>query len=164
MKTIAFVALTLLAVGDIRADWKTWLHGTGAAATPGPPDATAATVSFAPEIGPDKQVQDFLLAFAEAMRVHNGAELKPRISGKFTVPEMPAEHNAIDFFMQAMVKIKAPNEMIVTAIEPEGDGRSVKVDFRSDNRPLKTRTFRFDADGKLLSADFFSLQRQHGLF
>ena len=76
---------------------------------------------------------------------------------------MPEGENAQDFFMQAMAKIKAPNEMIVTSIEPAGDLREAKVEFRSQDRPPKTRTFRFDSAGKLVSADFFSLQR-HGFF
>jgi hypothetical protein len=62
--------------------------------------------------------------------------------------------------MQAMVKIKAPDEIVITSVSPEGDARIAKMEFRSEERGAKERTFRFDAKGKLLSADFFTLKRQ----
>lgn len=163
MKKILPLALILLSALVAQADLKSWLHGTPPAPTPGPPDAKAATVSFAPEVPPDKQIMDFMVAFAEAMRVHDGSSLKPRLSEKYSIEDVPSEQNARDFFMQAMVKLKAPEEMVVTSIQAQGDVRTSKVEFRSGDRPSKTRTFRFDPEGRLLSADFFSLQR-HGLF
>ena len=160
MKKILLLAFLLFSLVAVQADWKSWLHGSPPAATPGPPDATAARVSFAPEVSPDKPVLDFLLAFAEALRVHDGAALKPLVSEKYAIADLPAEHKAIDFLMQAIVKAKAPDEIIVTSIQTEGEVRVAKVEFRSANRPPKTRTFRFDAAGKLVGSDFFSLQRQ----
>jgi hypothetical protein len=62
--------------------------------------------------------------------------------------------------MQAMVKVKAPDEMVVTALEREGETRLAKLEFRSTEHGTKERTFKFDANGKLLSADFFTLKRQ----
>jgi hypothetical protein len=58
------------------------------------------------------------------------------------------------------VKVKAPDEIVVTAIEREGDKHSAKMEFRSAERGTKERLFKFDANGKLLSADFFTLKRQ----
>jgi hypothetical protein len=161
MKKLLILALLVFSNIAAHGDWKTLLHGTPPKATPGPPDATAATVSFAPEVPVDKPLGEFLNAFAEALRVHDGTALKPRISDKYQVPEFPEEKNGVEFLMQAIVKAKAPNELIVTSIQPDGDGRVAKVEFRSADRPAKTKTFRFDAAGKLISSDMFTLQR-HG--
>jgi hypothetical protein len=152
--------LVLLAAASARADLKTWLHGAPPAPSPGPPDAKAATVSFAPNVAPDKQILAFMNAFAEAMRIHDGKALKPFLSDGYSIEGLPEEHAAADFFMQAMVKIKAPDEIVVTAVTPEGEARIAKVGFRSAERGSKERTFKFDVKGKLLSADFFSLKRQ----
>ncbi len=90
-----------------RADLKSWLHGTPPAPTPGPPDAKAATVSFAPGVASDKQVLDFMNGFAEAIRIHDGKSLKPLLSDRYAVEDLPEESNASEVFMHAMVKIKA---------------------------------------------------------
>lgn len=73
---------------------------------------------------------------------------------------MPEEHSAADFFMQAIVKIKVPDEIVITGIASEAERRIAKMEFRSAERETKERTFKFDATGKLLSADFFTLKRQ----
>lgn len=163
MKKLLPLALVLFSTFAAEADRKNWLHGQAPAATPGPPDATAAKVSFASEVPADKPILEFMLAFAEALRVHDGAALKPRISERFEVEGASEGSDAVDFLMQAITKMKAPNEMIVSSLEADGDVRIAKVEFRSADRPAKTRTFRFDSAGKLLSADFFSLQH-HGFF
>jgi len=154
------VILILLSALSARADLKTWLHGTPPAPSPGPPDAKAATVSFAANVTPDKQILDFMNAFAEAMRVHDGKSLKPFLSDSYSIDGLPEEHNAADFFMQAMVKTKAPDEIVVTGVTQDGEVRTAKVEFRSAEKGTKERTFKFDGKGKLLSADFFTLKRQ----
>ena len=156
---VILVLLSAIAVG-VRADLKTWLHGAPPAPSPGPPDAKAAAVSFAPNVTPNKQILDFMNAFAEAMRVHDGKSLKPFLSESYSIEGVPEEHNAADFFMQAMVKVKAPDEIVITSITPEGEARIAKMEFRAAERGTKERTFKFDAKGKLLSADFFTLKRQ----
>ena len=162
MKKIAFLAILLTAVAA-QADLKTWLHGAPPPPpTPGPPDAKPATVAFAPNVSPDKQILEFMQAFAEAMRVHDGKSLKPRLSDRYEIEDLPDGHNAVDFFMQAMVKVRAPEEIVIMAIGREGEARVAKMEFRSTERGAKERTFKFDPDGKLISADFFTLKRQHG--
>jgi hypothetical protein len=157
MKKLAFILILLSCVGS-RADLKSFFHGTPPTATPGPPDAKAAAVSFAPSVAADPQILEFMQAFAEAMRIHDGKALKPRLSDKYSIEDMPDENNAVDFFMQAMVKVKAPDEIVITALERQGDVRVATMEFRAPDK-TKTRTFKFDAAGKLLSADFFKLQR-----
>ena len=159
MKRLALTFILLSAV-IAQADLKSWLHGTPPAPTPGPPDAKAATVSFAANVTPDKQVLDFMQTFAEAMRIHDGKSLKPLLSDRYAIEDLPEERSAADFFMQAMVIVKAPEEIVVTAIEREGDVRTAKMEFRSTERGTKERAFKFDANGKLLSANFFTLKRQ----
>ena len=156
---VILVLLSAVAIG-VRADLKTWLHGAPPAPSPGPPDAKAATVSFAPNLTPDKQILDFMNAFAEAMRVHDGKTLKPFLSESYSIEGLPEEHNAVDFFMQAMVKLKAPDDIVILSVTPEGEARIAKMEFRSAERGTKERRFKFDAKGKLLSADFFTLKRQ----
>lgn len=161
MKRFALILILLSAIG-VRADLKSWLHGPPPPTpTPGPPDAKAATVAFAPNVPPDKQVLDFMNAFAEAMRIHDGKALKPLLSERYAIDDLPDGHgSAADFFMQAMVKVKAPDEIVITGIEREGEKRIATVEFRSTERGTKERTFKFDGTGKLLSADFFTLQRR----
>jgi hypothetical protein len=117
-------------------------------------------VSFAPNVAADKQILDFLKAFAEAMRVHDGKSLKPMLADAYAIEGLPEENNPADFFMQAMVVVKAPDEIVVAGIERDGERRVAKLEFRSTERGTKQRTFKFDANGKLLSADFFTLKRQ----
>jgi hypothetical protein len=159
MKRFALVLL-LFSAAVAQADLKSWLHGTPPSPSPGPPDARAAVVSFAPNVAADKQIFDFLKAFAEAMRVHDGKLLKPMLADAYAIEGVPDEHNPVDFFMQAMVIVKAPDEIVVTGIERDGEKRVAKMEFRSTERGMKERTFKFDANGKLLSADFFALKRQ----
>jgi hypothetical protein len=157
---ILILLSTIVARADLKT-WLTWLHGAPPAPTPGPPDAKAATISFAAGITPDKQILDFMNAFAEAMRVHDGKSLKPLLSDRYAIEDLPEEHgSATDFFMQAMVKVKAPDEIVITGIVREGETRVAKMEFRSAERGTKERRFKFDANGKLLSADFFTLKRQ----
>jgi hypothetical protein len=160
MKRLALI-LILLSTIAARADLKTWLHGTPPAPTPGPPDAKAAVVSFATGVTPDKQILDFMNGFAEAMRIHDGKSLKPSLSDRYAIEDLPeGAGSAADFFMQAMVKVKPPDEIVITGIERQGETRSAKIEFRSAERGTKERRFKFDANGKLLSADFFTLKRQ----
>src|SRR5438477_4880451 len=117
---VILVLLSAIAVGT-RADLKTWLHGAPPAPSPGPPDAKAAVVSFAPNVSADKQILDFMNAFAEGMRVHDGKALKPFLSDSYSIEGLPEEHNAVDFFMQAMVKVKGPDELVVNSVTSEGE-------------------------------------------
>src|SRR3954447_21510225 len=157
MKTIVPLLVLFFSTLSAHADWKTFLHGKPAAAVAGPPDAKAATITFAPEVPTDPQILEFLQAFAEAMRVHDGKSLRPRLSEKYTSADLPDGHDATDLFMQGMVKVKAPDEIVITSIAREGEVRTATTEFRSPEK-VKTRTFKFDPAGKLLSADFFKLE------
>ena len=159
MKRFALL-LYLFSAALAQADMKTWLHGAQPAPTPGPPDAKAAAVSFAPNVAADKQILDFLKAFAEGLRVHDGKSLKPFLADGYSIEGLPDEHDPVEFFMQAMVKLKAPDEIVITAVERDGETRNAKMEFHSAERGTKERTFKFDANRRLVSADFFTLKRQ----
>ena len=163
MKKIVSLLVIVFSLASAHAGLKEWIHGTPPPATPGPPDATAAAVTFAAGVNADKPVLDFMQALAEALRVHDGAALKPRLSPKFTIEDLPSDLNATDMLMQGITRGKGPKEIIINSVETEGDTRVAKAEFRSADRPPKVRTFRFDAEGKLLSSDLFQVQR-HGLF
>ena len=92
--------------------------------------------------------------------MHDGKALKPLLAEGYSIDGLPEEHNPVDFFMQAMVKVKAPDEIVVTGIAREGETRVAKMEFRSAEKGTKERAFKFDGNGKLLSADFFALKRQ----
>ncbi|MFL6568679.1 MAG: hypothetical protein ACJ8HQ_04290 [Chthoniobacterales bacterium] len=160
MKKLAVLLVLLVSPLSTQADLKSFFHGTQAAATPGPPDAKAASVSFAPDVAADSQVLEFTQAFAEAMRVHDGKSLKPRLSEKYTIENMPAGQDPTELLMQAMVRMKAPEEIVVTSIVREGGVRIATTEFRTPEK-TKTRVFKFDPNGKLISADFFKLE-MHG--
>src|SRR3954469_18677134 len=146
-RLIVILVLLSVSVCGARADLKTWLHGAPPAPSPGPPDAKAAAVSFAPNVTPDKQVLDFMNAFAGGLRFHEGKALKPLLSDAYSIDGLPEEHNAADFFLQAMVKVKAPEEIVVTGVTAEGETRIAKPEFRSAEKGTKERTFKFDAQG-----------------
>src|SRR3954469_17455766 len=97
-RLIVILVLLSVSVCGAQADLKTWLHGAPPAPTPGPPDAKAAAVSFAPAAGTDKQILDFLNAFAEALRVHDGKSLKPFLAEAYSIEGVPEEHDPVDFF------------------------------------------------------------------
>ncbi|MEY2562728.1 MAG: hypothetical protein QOH88_921 [Verrucomicrobiota bacterium] len=158
---LVFLAAVAVTVGR-RTDLKTLIHGKPPTATPGPADAKTATVHFASGVTADQQILEFMQAFTESLRIHDGTSLKPRLSDRYAIEDLPEEHSPVDFFLQAMVKVKAPDEIVITAIERDGDVRVAKMEFRSTERGTKERTFKFDSNGKLLSADFFTLKRQHG--
>jgi hypothetical protein len=160
MKTAVLLLSLFLCAVSAEADLKTWLlwlHGAPPRPTPGPPDAKAAAVSFGPGVASDPQILEFMQTFAEAMRVHDGKALKPRLSDKYAIENLPGGHDAADLFMQGMVQIKAPEEIVITSVAREGDVRVATTEFRSADK-TKTRIFKFDPAGKLLSSDLFKLE------
>lgn len=149
----------LFSIISAQAGLKEWIHGTPPPATPGVPEAKAAAVTFSTGVASDKPVLDFMQALAEAYRLHDGTALKPRLAAKFAMEEIPSDLDATDVLMRGIAQTKAPNEIVINSIESASDVRIAKVEFRSADRPPKTRTFRFDAEGKLLSCDLFKAQR-----
>jgi hypothetical protein len=149
-------------VQDVQAfDLRSLLHG---APTPGPkaaPPAQLASVSRAAGVAADAQVEDFLRAYAAALKAREGGAMLARLSERYSIEDLPADAKPADFFVQAVERIASPEQMVIQAITAQGEQRLVKVELRFSNERVVARTLRFDAAGKLLSSDLFRLQR-HG--
>lgn len=152
------VALLFLSPAIVRADLKTLLHGAEAKPST-TPQAQPATVAYAPGATPDDQITSFMMAFAEAVRTGDGALLRTRLSDKYTIDDLPVDHSAPDLFVHAIGSLSGKlEEVIINSVDRDGEARVAKVDFRSSNRTTP-RIFKFDAAGKLLYTNFFTLRR-----
>lgn len=142
------------------ADLKSFFHGE-TVPPKAPPPAVTATVVFAPGVAPDPQVAGFMKAFAAAVKARDGRLMLPRLADGYTVDDLPEDHKAADFFLQAVERTPGPAEIVIQSVELKGQVRIARMEFRFPNR-VATKTFKFDAAGKLLRSDLFSLKRVHG--
>lgn len=146
-----------------RADLKSWLHGSGPAPQPkAAPPAQLAVVSHANGVAADAQVDAFLRTLAAAIKARDGDAMRPLLSERYAVADLPAGAKPADFFVQAVERMPGPLEMVVQAIVVEAGTRVVKVELRLSNDRQSSKTFRFDAAGRLLASDLFRLQVQGG--
>lgn len=143
------------------ADLKSFLHGEPAPPPKAPPPKVTATVTFAPGVVVDPQVEAFLRALAGAIKAREGRPLLPQLSDKYTVADLPEDHKATDFFLQAIERIPGPTGIIIQSVERKNEVRVVRTEFHYESSPTKMRTFKFDAAGRLLASDLFSLRRVH---
>lgn len=160
------LALTLLAAAGLgaarssRAGLAEWLHGASPPRPKAPPPDKTALVSRAAGVAPDAQVEEFLRALAAAIKARDGRPLLPRLAERYTIEDLPSGMNASDFFLQALEQIPGADEIVVRAIALQGDVRVAQADFRYPRDVVKSKTFRFDAAGRLLASDLFQLKRQ----
>ena len=170
MKNHAIVTLLLvsaLAPGAFAssrqvADLKSFFHGEPAQPPKAPPPKVTATVATAAGVTPDQQVEDFFRAFASAVKARDGAPMRALLSDKYTLADLPEGHSAADFFVMGVERTPGPEVITIQSVELKGVVRTVKAEIRY---PAKTavKTFRFDAAGKLLASDLFTLMRvEHG--
>ncbi len=144
------------------ADLKSFFHGEPEPPK-APPPKTTADVSTADGIAPDKQIEDFFRAFADAVKAREGNRMRPRLSDKYQIADLPEGHQAPDFFVQAVDRTPGPEAIIIRSIEPKGSARVAKVEMHYPDK-VKVKTFKFDAEGKLLASDLFTLKRvEHGM-
>ena len=144
------------------ADLKSFIHGeTVAPATKAPPPRVTAAVSTAAGVTVDAPVEDFFRALAGALKARDGAQMLPRLSDQFTMADLPEGHQAPEFFVMGVNKIPGPTGMVIQSVEARGAARLAKVELRYPNN-AKVKTFKFDAAGKLLGSDLFTLKRVHG--
>jgi hypothetical protein len=62
--------------------------------------------------------------------------------------------------VQAIGKMPGPARIVIRSVEASGGStRIAKAEFHFGPDNVKLRTFRFDANGKLLESDLFSLRR-----
>jgi hypothetical protein len=143
-----------------RAGLAEWLHGAPPPRPKAPPPDRVAIVSRAAGVAPDAQVEDFLRALAAATKARDGKSMVPRLAERYAVDDLPGGLKASDFFVQAIEQMQGADEIVVRSIVMQGSGRTAQTDFRFPKEVIKSRSFRFDADGRLLASDLFKLKRQ----
>ena len=135
-------------------DLRSFFHGEPPKAPP--PDKLAIVTTVA-GVAPDAQIEDFLRALAQAIKSRDGTAVLPRLSGDYTIDDLPADRKPSALFLQAVGAVPGPTEMIVTAIARQNDVRTATVEMRYAG-VARLRSFRFDAAGKLVWSDWFVLQ------
>ncbi|MEO8104333.1 MAG: hypothetical protein ABI790_17600 [Betaproteobacteria bacterium] len=140
------------------ADLRSFFHGDPSPPAKAPPPKQLAVVSTAQGVAADAQIEGFLRGFADAIKARDGKALLPRLSEKYTIDDLPSGLKAGDFFLQAIEQITGPNEIVITALESRNNIRTAKIEFRYNADKIKSRTFQFDAAGRLLWSDLFTLQ------
>jgi hypothetical protein len=155
---VATLAIALLA-NPAFADWKSFFHGDPPPFVKAPPPKQLAQVSTAQGVQPDPQVESFLRTFADALMAREGSMILPRLSERYSVEGAPADAKASDFMVQAIGKLPGPERIVIRSVEASGGTRIAKTEFHFGPDNMKVRTFRFDANGKLLECDLFSLRR-----
>jgi len=157
---ISALALLLVTAHVHAVDWGRLIHGAPPQA---PPPTQLATVTTAPDVKPDADVDAFLLAFAAAIKARDAEAVVPRLSERYSIDGIPEGSRASDVFAQAVEQIPGPSELAVQAIEKRGAETHATVEVRYPTSPPKRRTLRFDAAGRLLWSDLFSIQvDRHG--
>lgn len=145
------------------ADLRSFFHGEPPPPPKAPPPKVLATVSTDAGVAVQPQVEAFFRTLAEAVKARDGKPMLARLSAKYSVDDLPRDLKPGDFFQQAMERIAGPSAIVIKSVEQQGSVRVVGAEFRYDTPPAKLKSFRFDAEGKLLWSDLFRLQTQsHG--
>ncbi|MEP7154592.1 MAG: hypothetical protein ABI905_02375 [Betaproteobacteria bacterium] len=145
-----------------QVDLRSFFHGEPPPPPKAPPPKQLATISMAPGVAVDAQVDRFLRGLADAIKAREGKPMLALLSPKYAIDDLPPDRKPADMFVQAMEQIAGPSEMQVMSLEKQGVNCIAKVEFRfgTEREKSKTKTFEFDGDGKLLRSDLFKLQIQ----
>ena len=144
-------------------DWRSWLHGNAEMPPKAPPPKHLVEVSSAPGAARDAQVESFFRALAVALNAREGRPMLARLSDRYTIDALPVDSAAPELFVTAVERIPAPTEIVIQGIERAGGARVAATEFRYGAAPAKAKTFRFDADGRLVSSDLFTVSmKRHG--
>ena len=146
----------------IAADLRSFFHGEPAAPPKAPPPRQLATVRTAPGAAADPQVEGFFRALADALKARDGKAMQPRLADRYAIDDLPDGFKPATYFAQAVDAIASPSEMVIGSVTREKSERIVSVELQYGTDPAKKKTFRFDADGKLLWTDWFRVQVQRG--
>ncbi|MBA4136191.1 MAG: hypothetical protein C0518_02605 [Opitutus sp.] len=133
-------------------------HGSGPEMKPLPVAETAPAVSFADGVKTDPALVAFFGDFAEALRTHDGKPFVPRLAENYHIDGFEAADMKAAF-VKAMTMINPPEEIIITAIEPQADKTLlVKTGFKFAKRTAK-REFTLSADHKLITTSLIAMRR-----
>jgi hypothetical protein len=145
------------------ADLQTFFHGEPAAPPKARQPKATPNVATAPGVAADRQIEDFLRAFANAIKAREGSPMLPRLADNFSMGEMPEGLKAPAMFVMGIEHISAPTDLVVVSLEKKDATRVAKIEFRYPSQ-TKTKSLIFDADGKLLTTDLFAVKLQpHGV-
>src|SRR5882724_8720050 len=82
------------------ADLRSFIHGeTVEPAKKAPPPKVTPVVSTAAGVVADAQIEDFLRAFADALKAREGVRMLSRLSDRYTMADLPEGHKASVFFV-----------------------------------------------------------------
>jgi hypothetical protein len=149
-------AVSTSAMADV-SDWIARLHGAPPDSAKAAPPAELATVSAAPGVPIDSQVERFLRTLANAIKARDGSLLEPLLAASYTVDGLPTGAKAADFMAKAVERIRGPRQIVIESIETTGPVRTVKAQFDYVAEDSALKTFILDASGKLLRCDLFRL-------
>lgn len=128
------------------------------------PSERPAVVSFAPDAKSHAGVEKFLRALAQALHTRDAAPAVALLAPEFSIEGLPpqARQTPAEIFAQAVGRMTSPEEMVVTSVRTAADVITAKVEIAYASR-VAVRTFRLDAQGRLLNSDFFRINAQpHG--
>jgi len=114
-------------------------------------------VLFAEGIQTDLDVLAFMTAFAETLRIHDGKPFLPYLAENFTIQGFPGA-DMPGAFVMAISMIRDPEEIIITAIDPQPDlTLKIKTGFKYSKRTA-AREFTLSPDHKLISTSLMTLK------
>ncbi len=146
----------------VSADLRSFFHGEPAAPPKAAPPKQLAAVSTAPGVTADAQIESFLRALADALKAREGEPMLARLSDRFSIDDLPDGIKPGKLFVQAVASTPSPTDIVVRSVEKQGNVRNARVELRFGPDKVKQKTFRFDADGKLLWTDWFQIKVQRG--
>ena len=154
--SLAIVLVAPCANADI-GDWIARLHGVAPQTPKAPPPAGLARVSTAPGLAPDPQVESFLRTLAAAVLARNGSLLVPRLATSYAVEGLPPGAKAPDVMVQALERMRGPEQIVVESVQAAAGLRTVKARFLFAAPDESLKTLILDAAGNLVASDLFRL-------
>ena len=142
------------------ADLRSFFHGDPTPPPKAPPPKQLATVSNAPGVPNDPQIDAFLRSLASAIKARDAAPMLPQLSAQYAIDDLPADRKSGEFFQQAVERIPGPVEIVIVSIEKRDATRTAKTEFHYGDGNIKPKTFRFDAAARLVWSDLFALKTQ----
>jgi hypothetical protein len=135
------------------------LHGAPAQAPKAAPPAQMAQVGRAPGVAADEAVEAFLRALAVALKARDGQPMRSLLSDHYTVTDTTPGEKSAELFVIAVERIASPEQMVLQQVMQQDGQRIERVELRFSNERDSSKTFRFDAAGKLLASDLFVARR-----
>ena len=142
------------------ADLRSFFHGDPPVPPKAPPPKQLATISLAPGLVTDPQIEAFLRALAGAIKARDGAVILPQLSAQYVIDDLPSDRKPSEFFVQAVERIPGPVDIKIVSIDKRDATRTAKTEFRYGDGNVKPKAFRFDAANKLVWSDLFALKTQ----